>query len=178
MRAGKVTRPDRVTPSVPVQTTFFLLLFHLTLTLSFPASFLCPCEVPTSGSLMGKVNVVARAAHTTSLPPSFTFSPGPPPPLSPPTHTHRVTFSTRLSPLFSPLSLCSQSRTPTRSWLRVSPWCHSDCHLAVSACHFRSLCSSLVGWNTHRCSSPPCSCIHKASEVFSFNLYNRLLDIY
>lgn len=129
MRVGKVTRPERVTPSVPLHTTFLL---HLTLTLFFPASFLCLALPmmwsPSSGSLMGKVNVDARAAYTNSTPSPFSFLPHLSP--SPPALCPHATFSA----LLSPLSLCNQSRALTWWWLKGLLLCQSDCHLAPSVC--------------------------------------------
>lgn len=113
MRAGKVTRPDRITPSVPLHTTFLLLLAHLFLALCFPASFLClvlPMWSPSSSSWMGKVNDGARAAHINSTLSLFTF----PLPLS------RVSPFPLSWALFLPSRLCNQSRTQMWSWLRVS----------------------------------------------------------
>lgn len=110
---------------------------------------------PSSGSLMEKVNVTARAAHTNSTPSLL---------------CPRVTFST----LF-PLSLCKQSWALTWSWLKGLPLCQSCCCSAPSACCSGSLCSSPVGWSIPWCPSPlqtsSCSCIHddfhKLSRVYS-----------
>lgn len=136
MRAGEVTRPDRITPSVPLQATFLLLLLtHLTL--SFSASFLClvlPMRSPSSVSLMGWVNVGARAAHINSIRSLFTFLL---PSLASPLPPH-VTFSTRSTLLFA-LSL-RESRTPAQSWLRNSPWCQRGCCLAPVLCSSGSRC--------------------------------------
>lgn len=147
-----MTRLDRIKPCVRLHATFLLLLVHPTLALSFSASFLCsvlPMRSPSSVSLMGRVNVGARAAHINCTRSLFTFLlPSPLASLLPPCHLFHSLES----------SLCPLTLQEPETDAVVTtdlPRCQSSCCLALTLCSSGWLCFSPEGCNNPKSLSSP-----------------------